>query len=111
MVKHQTQRTQALAQEEPKLLHLMKTAADPTVVRQDLMNRLDGIGLLQEEAKDPNLTDEQLIRVIANNPELETWLQIEIKKVEEIPGAQELLDSLTIEDWMEAIDNRVMGRS
>ena len=83
--------------------------------RGDLTSRLNSLGLLPYEATDPDLTQRELVtQLTEGNPELRSWLQIETKgetEPKEIHGARQLYESLTMYQWLEALESRVEGRS
>ncbi len=76
-------------------------------------NLLDGLGLLPPDLE--NLDDREFVmQLMDDGQELRTWIGGAFtamgKTVEEVPGARELYENLTLEEWMRALDEEVSGR-
>lgn len=103
---------QVMDQQAGKLHSLVRRALEEEpAALQDLMSRLEGMGLLSEEAKG-EMDLWPRIQIIADNPELMMYLRIETQEKEptEVPGARELLETMTMYQWMEALEQEVNPR-
>lgn len=106
---------QVMDQQPAKLAMLLRKAREEEpAARQDLVNRMESLGLLPWEAQDETLTDNQLAAMIASDSELQMYLRVDDQgkdEPEEIPGARELYQNLTMYQWLEALEAEVEGRS
>ncbi len=105
---------QILAQQAGKVITILRKAKEQEpAARSDLMSRMSSLGLLQMEAQDDSLRDAEMVSILMGNPELELHLPIQTRffeEIEEIPGARELLEEMTLYQWMEALENQVNGK-
>ena len=104
---------QIMAQQPSKLYRLLKKSQEEYPEgRADLAARLEGLGLLPYEAT-PELSDWDFVNQVMEG-EIMMYLSIRPPKGEkeptEIPGARELYEELTLEEWMNALDAEVSGR-
>ncbi|MGW8158719.1 MAG: hypothetical protein ACWGKN_09435 [Desulfoprunum sp.] len=101
-------------QQSGKIYRLLKKSQEEYQEgRQDLEVLLSGLGLLPPDVED--LSDRDFVmQIMDEGQELRTWIGSAIrpsgKDPMEIPGARELYDSLTLEEWMKALDDEVTGR-
>ena len=75
----------------------------------DLITRLESMGLLLEEV-DPEMPPMQMAEeILSMGSEVMTYLgpTSKVEKLEEIPGARELLDELTLSEWLNALEMTV----
>ena len=107
--------TQIMDQQAGKVYSLVKKAMEEEpAALNDLTSRLDKIGLLPHEAQFKGMNPwQQVQQIVDGNPELRTHLIPQMKgitELEEIPGARELLEELTMYQWLEALEQEVKGR-
>lgn len=103
---------QVMDQQAGKLHHLLeKEMKEEPAARDDLINRLDSIGLLPDEANDRGLNPWELCKqLVDGNPELRAYLKPHPDELKEIPGARKLYKNLTLYQWLDALDDEVSGR-
>jgi hypothetical protein len=104
---------QVMDQQAPKLYNLVKKEMDQEpAALNDLMSRLGQIGLLPYEAQGEMDLWDRIVQIVDGNPELQLYLRIDTQEKEprEIPGARELLESMTMYQWLEALEAEVEGR-
>ena len=101
-------------QQASKVFRLLKRSQEEYQEgRQDLETLLAGLGLLPPDVE--GLSDWDFVtQIMDDGQELLTWIAPSIrtkeKELREIPGARELYDNLTLEEWMKALDDEVTGR-
>ena len=81
--------------------------------RSILLATLDGLGLLQERVS-PELPPSSLAQtVLSMDNEVMIHLgpkgTVDLKNLQEVPGARELLDNLTLWEWLEALSQEVQN--
>jgi hypothetical protein len=100
---------QIMDQQAGKLYRLVKKemAQEPAALN-DLMARLDSLGLLPMEAQG-EMELWPRISTIMENPELMAFLQFGVwnNELTETPGARELLETMTMYDWLTALEEKV----
>lgn len=104
---------QIMDQQAPKLYGLVKKAVEQEpAALNDLESRLETMGLLTYEAQMETELWPKISQIVDGNSELRRYLQVQTKEKEptEVPGAQELLDSMTMYQWLEALEAEVEGR-
>jgi hypothetical protein len=104
---------QLMDQQAGKLHGLVKREMkrEPAAL-QDLMSRLDLMGLLPMEAQREQELWPRISQIVDGNSELRMFLRVqtEEKELKEIPGARELLETMTMYQWLEALEAEVDGR-
>jgi hypothetical protein len=96
---------------------LVRAEAEAPEAVFDSLARLDRLNLLTEQARDLAQEEEPDLWEIATqltdgNPELMMYLRIETKGAKEpteIPGAEELLEQMTMDQWLTALEQEVNG--
>lgn len=80
-----------------------------TGAKSILLSMLDAHGLLQESISPKASTRELVDSVLAMDNEVMMRLgpKVRVEHLEEVPGARELLEELTLHDWMEALSQEV----
>ena len=70
------------------------------------------MGLLPMEAQGEMDLWDRIVQIVDGNQELQLYLRIDTQEKEprEIPGARELLESMTMYQWLEALEAEVEGR-
>jgi hypothetical protein len=76
------------------------------------MSRLDRIGLLPYEATGEMELWPRISQIVDGNSELRMYLKADTREKEpvEVPGARELLEQMTMYQWLEALEAEVEGR-
>jgi hypothetical protein len=105
-------------QQAGKVLGLLEQAqAEAPEALFDSLGRLASLNLLPEQAallaeeEEPDLWQIAL-QLTDGNPELMMYLRIEAKGAKEpteIPGARELLEQMTMDQWLTALEQEISG--
>lgn len=78
----------------------------------DLIARLEGMGLLQADVNPETPTPEMAQQILSMDNEVKMHLGpkgVKVERLEEIPGARGLLEALTLQEWMEALEAEVQN--
>lgn len=103
---------QLMDQQAGKLYGLVKKEMEQeSAALRDLTSRLEKMGLLTYEAQMETELWPKIAQIVDGNSELRMYLKAQTKGTEltEVPGAQELLDSMTMYQWLEALETEVAG--
>jgi len=79
--------------------------------RFDFLNRLDLLGLLPPDLTSKTPVAELALQITEGNPELMVYLRPgHVERIEEVPGAREILEKTTLMDWLKELEKEVEGR-